>query len=330
MKSCVLIVIAFCLFGCNEDDSTPTLNNTVHLAGFLGNLDGQAVAGYWKDGDYSSLTIDSTNSNVHSLYVDRSSVLVGGWKRGSPSSAVIWHDGMETLIDGSFGGTTLVASQDNNLFAVWNDISEGPVFSKNGNVQPIIDTALNIGPTGLALLGSDMYISGCSSYHDWTSPNAKTYQHAQCWKNGELIFRESENSNALSIFIHRNDIYMAGHLYTPDQLIGNACYWKNGERVDLNEANVIGVARSIFVTDEHVYVAGMIDDQAVYWKDGVPTSLTTEGTYSMANSIFVNGTDVHVAGYEHGYPAYWKNDVKQTISNQDRRGQIKFVVVGSN
>ena len=123
---------------------------------------------------------------------------------------------------------------------------------------------------------------------------------------------------------------MAGHLYTPGKSFGGACYWKNGQRVDLTDANVIAVARSIFVTDEHIYVSGMIDDQAVYWKDGEMVALTTEGTYSMANSIFVNGTDVHVAGYERGYPAYWKNDVRQVIANQDKLGQIKFVVVGSN
>jgi hypothetical protein len=39
---------------------------------------------------------------------------------------------------------------------------------------------------------------------------------------------------------------------------------------------------------------------------------------------------VHVAGNEHGYPAYWKNDVKQDIANQNERGNINFVVVGSN
>jgi hypothetical protein len=330
MKGCIVIVSVLCLLACVEDDSTPRTDNTVHLAGFIATQDGVAVAGYWKDNSYSNLPSDSTYSNVHSMYVDGASVLIGGWKRGTPPRAVIWRDGTENSIDGSSGGTTLVASRDDDLFAVWNADWEGPVFLRNGSVQPIADTALNIGPSGLALLGDDMYVSGCSSYHDWTSPNAKTYQHAQCWKNGELIFRESQNSNALSIFIHEHEIYMAGHLYTPEQSIGNACYWKNGQRVDLTDGNVMAVAKSIFVTNEHVYAAGMIDNQAVYWKDGEAIYLTTEGPYSMANSIFVKGSDVHVGGYEQGHPAYWKNDVRQTIKRQDRLGQVLFVVVGSN
>lgn len=333
MKACILIAITLCLFGCNQDVS-PAADNTVHLAGVLATSTGRVVASYWKDGVYSglSLTNDSTYSGVSSLYVDGSLVLIGGWKWSAnpPSPVVIWQNGNETVIDGAFGSPALIASRNNNLFGVWFEASTGWVFNKNGITQPIIDTAYNIGPTALALLGDDMYISGCSSYHDWTSPDSPSYQHAQYWKNGQLIFRESELSNALSIFIHQNDIYMAGHLYTPEQSFGIACYWKNGQRVDLTDENVIAVARSVFVTDKHVYVAGMIDDQAVYWKDGDAIALTTSGTHSMANSIVVQGTDVHVAGYEHGHPAYWKNDVKQDISNQNKFGQINFLVVGSN
>jgi hypothetical protein len=90
------------------------------------------------------------------------------------------------------------------------------------------------------------------------------------------------------------------------------------------------MAKSVFLSDTHVYASGMIDNQAVYWKDGEVTYLTTEGAFSMANSIFVHGSDLHVAGHEHGHPAYWKNNVRQDIPNQDKLGQILFVVVGAN
>ncbi|HTE31634.1 MAG TPA: hypothetical protein VK666_14730, partial [Chryseolinea sp.] len=314
------------------EEQVSSTEKTVHLAGFLGTSSGGAVASYWKDGAYGGLTHDSIYSQVNSLYVDGSTVLIGGWKivASSPPPALIWQDGIETVIDRAFGSPVLIASRNNNLFGVWHEGLTGWVINKNSTEQPIIDTAYNIGPTGLTLLGDDMYISGCSVWHDG-KPDSKTYQNAQCWKNDQLIFRESENSNAMSIFIHQNDIYMAGYLHDLTSSTITACYWKNGQRVDLN---VSATATSVFVTDAHVYVSGLIIDQgvdkAVYWKDGVATELTKEGTFSMANSVFVQGTDVHVAGYEHGYPAYWKNDVKQNISNQDRRGQIKFVVVGSN
>jgi hypothetical protein len=327
MRHCILIAIVLYLVGCTNDEVGRNVDNTVHLAGYLGVPDAGCVAGYWKDGVHSNLPGDSTNSSVQSLYVDGTSVFIGGWKRGTdPTRAVIWRDGIETIVDESFGGTTLIAARGNNLFGAWYDISEGPVFLKDGVVQPIADTSLNIWPTGLALLGEDMYLSGCSSYHDWTSPDSKTFQHAQCWKNGQLIFRETELSNAMAIFIHRNDIYMAGYHETSQGI--NACYWKNGQRTDLTGEKAI--ARSIFVTESHVYVSGVIDNQAVYWKDGEAIYLTTEGTNSMANSIFVHGSDVHVGGHEQGHPAYWKNDVKENITGEEEPGQILFVVVGSN
>jgi hypothetical protein len=327
MRGCILILITLCFLGCDDHDPNPA-DKTVHIAGFVVNSTGGATASYWEDGAHTALTHDSIYSNVHSLYVDGSSVLIGGWKwNPSPSKSVIWQDGTENIIEGTFGGNTLIASRNNKLFGVWHDSSLRWVYSKNGTIHQIIDTAYNIGANGLALLGDDMYIAGSSAYHDG-KPDSKTYQHAQCWKNGQLIFRENELSNAMSIFIHQNDIYMAGYFENGAFPGNNACYWKNGQRVDLTGAYAIGL--SVFVAGGHVYVSGYMDQQAVYWKDGEMTVLSTPGSYSAANSIFVQGTDVYVAGAEHGYPALWKNDVKQIIQNQEKRGELKFVVVGSN
>jgi hypothetical protein len=332
MKPIILVAITLCLFACGQEEVDP-VDNTVHLAGFTANSSGiggdTGPACYWKDGVYASLTDDSVFSRVNSLYVDGTSVLMGGWRwvANSIPPGVLWQNGEETPVNGAFGTTTLIASRDNKLFGVWAEGFEGWMFHKNGISQPIIDTASNISPSGIAVLGDDLYVSGSSSYHDGR-PESRSEQHAQCWKNGVLIFRENATSHAFSIFIYQNDIYMAGYVYNDASI--NACYWKNGQRVNLTDENVASIAKSIFVVGSKVYVSGMQNDQAVYWKDGSAIVLTSQGPYSMANSIFVKGTDVHVAGHEHGYPAYWKNDVKQDISNQDRLGQIQFVVVGSN
>jgi hypothetical protein len=330
MKRHILIALVLSVFGCTHDEVDPA-TNTVHLAGYLGVPD-DVVACYWKDSVYTELVHDETPSNVTSLSVDGSSVFIAGYKfyLTHQSEAVVWKNGSETIIENAASNTALIASNNDKLFGAWFDLlSFSWVLNTNGTSQPIIDTASNINPTAIGLLGDDVYLSGSSSYHDGT-PDAPTYVHAQCWKNGELIFREPEGSNALSIFVHQNDIYMAGYIYTPGQPVVTACYWKNGERVDLTDGTVNSVAKSVFVTGNHVFVCGMIDNQAAYWKDGESIALTTGSTYSTANSIFVKGTDVHVAGHEQGYPAYWKNDVKQKIQHQNKRGQIKFIVVGSN
>jgi hypothetical protein len=333
MKAFILIAITLCLFSCGEEQGTMTVDRTVHLAGQVENAPGGSgegtLASYWKDGVYTALANPEISSLVGSMYVDGSSVLIGFWKYGEnpPSTALVWHDGTETVMEGVLG-RPMIASRNNDFFGVWAEAAQW-VFHKNGISQPILDTAHSFGPSAMALHGDDLYISGYSAGAK-LSPFDTEILHAQYWKNGQLIFRETEVSNGLSIFTHQNDIYMAGNLYVPGGSSSIACYWKNGQRVNLTDESEFATARSVFVTDEHVYVAGMINDQAVYWKDGEAIALTNMGTFSMANCIFVHEDDVHVGGYQNGYPAYWKNDLRQDIPNQDKRGQIQFIVVGSN
>jgi hypothetical protein len=327
----ILIAITFCLFGCSED-TDPAIDRTVHLAGVVENKGGPGegtLASYWKDSVYSALTGPEVASLVSCMYVDGSSVLIGGLKydNNSASKSLVWQDGTETVLEEAFGNP-MIASRNNNLFGVWLSPT-GWVYHKNGTSKPIIDTAYYFGPMAMALLGDDIYTSGYSAGRT-ISPTGAMIQHAQYWKNGQLIFREREISNGLSIFTHRNDVYMAGVIYQPNGVSSIACYWKNGQRVDLTDGHGVAMAKSVFVTDTHLYAAGMVNDHAVYWKDGETIMLTTNGENSMANSIFVQQEDVHVGGYQNGYPAYWKNSVRQRIANQDKRGQVRFVVVGSN
>lgn len=319
MRSCILIVIAIWFVGCNKDQD-PAVDKTVHLAGYVGMPPGAPLASYWKDGVYTDLTDPNVYSQVTSLYVDNSSVFVGGYKVSPTLQSVYWQDGAETQIAG-VKANPLIAARNNNLFGVWLDEFPGWwVYYKNGSKKPMVDTVQNIGPNGLTLVGDDMYITGVGIGLDQK-------QHAQYWKNGQLMFREREISNSFSIVIHDDDVYMAGYRELPDLV---ACYWKNGQRIELTKEGDKAIARSIYVTDSHVYVAGTIDQQAVYWKDGEAVYLTSEGTYSMANAIFVQGEDIHAAGYEHNHPAYWKNNAKQDIENQEKQGQVLFMVVGSN
>jgi hypothetical protein len=331
MKRCIVIAtVFFCLFSCSEDVKSPASTN-VHLVGYVANPGRPKegiIACYWKDTVYTALTSTMMYSSPGSLYVDGSSVLIGGVTAvsGMPPQSVIWKNGTETVIDGATS-RPLIASHNGNLFGVWRETT-GWVYNKNGDSQSMTDTAFTFAPTSITLLRDDIFISGYSSGH----PSAQTDSppdHAQYWKNGNLIFRENEASSGLSISTHQNDIYMAGYLYDNDNATSTACYWKNGQRVNLTDGSDVATATSVFATDSHVYAAGIINDQAVYWKDGEATILTT-GHYSMANAIYVQGEDVHIAGYQNGYPAYWKNGVRQHIANQETQGQVLYMVVGEN
>lgn len=326
MKRAVLVAIAFCVLGCNKNEVNPPVDNTVHLAGYVGMPDGAAFASYWKDGVYTALGDGSIGTQVNSLYVDGTSVWVGGYRipTAPPSRAVYWQDGIETRIAGGTASMTLIAAHAGKLFGVWHDEKSRWVYLKNGKIQPISDTAWNFGPTSLALKGEDMYVSGAALSFD------NKYQYAQYWKNGIPAFRENISSQAMSVYVHGDDVYLGGYNH-PNPTTQVACYWKNGRRVDLTDLKKgMAAAWSVFVTDEHLYASGTLDGRAVYWKDGEVTYLTDGQEFAMANCIFVREPDVHVGGYENNFPRYWKNNEKQKIDKDDTRGMIKYIVVGSN
>lgn len=328
MRAFILIVIAISLFNCGEDPNPA--NETVHLAGTLvnSNMDGDNTASYWKDGVYTDLTGNNIQSRVSSLYVNGSSVLIGGIKYTAimPTS-IVWKDGIENVIDEAFGNPLIVADK-NNLYGVWLTWTSGYVINKNGTSQPIIDTADYFAPMAMTVHQEDVYPCGFASL-PLTPPDYSSPQFAQYWKNGQLMFRESEASYASSITVHDNNVYMAGAIYN-SMTTSIACYWKNGQRVDLTDGNSSAIVSSIYVTDKAVFVAGVNNNQAVYWKNGEMIQLTNGTIPSGANSIFVKGNDVYVAGAEQGFPAYWKNESRQSIENDDKPGQIRFIVVGSN
>ena len=324
MKGCGLITIVLCFFGCSNEGPSPVRvwapDSTVHLAGNAGG------ASYWKNGVHSALHDTGLLSQVNSMSVDGSTVLIGGWIGGADARKVMWQNGGEIILGAhGGGGVTLVASRDNNVFAVYNQL-----LYKNGTTTPID----NVGwPTAMALQGDDVYIAGASQGNDYPWMVSTFYPldtYALCWKNEQVIFRDTVHSYANTIFIHEDDIYLGGHLNHYPSLDRIACYWKNGQRFKLTAENQDAEVRSLFITDTHIYAAGVINDQAVYWKDGVATFLSSGGMISKANSISVLGTDVYVAGQEDKYPCVWKNGLKQNIPNQEKQGEIKVVVAVSN
>lgn len=326
MKGCIVVAIVLCLVGCGKDDPDPigawTPDSTIHLAGIAG--DGS----YWKNGVHS--TLRENGLWVQSMAVDGSSVVIGGLAFGADGGNVLWYDGQEIKLTTIRGGVVLVAARDKKLFGVWSGTDQLPGWElyMNGTTIPIDYTGW---PTGLALLGDDVYISGTrhGNEYEWmVSPFYSLDTYAMCWKNGKEVFRETDRSYANTIFTHGDDVYMGGHSNHIPSLNKTACYWKNGQRVDLSPEDKDAEVKALFITESHVYAAGVIDGEAVYWKDGLEIIVSSEP--SIANSISVLGDDVYVAGREDKYPAVWKNARRQDIPNQERQGEIKVVVAVKN
>ena len=127
-----------------------------------------------------------------------------------------------------------------------------------------------------------------------------------------------EYGAAEAITVDNGNVYVAGQWFDSTGWNGEACYWINGVRYDLQgggdpNTEVTGIA----FDNGDVYVSGVMSDgstfgtNACYWKNGELFELTDASVDAMANSIGINNGDVYVTGWKiqnHASIAcYWKN-----------------------
>lgn len=130
---------------------------------------------------------------------------------------------------------------------------------------------------------------------------------AAFWKNGVDQNLTVAPSQAFSVFVSGNDVYIAGIVYGDPTI---ATLWKNGVTQPLSEE--VSAAYSVFVSGNDVYVAGEEENEAILWKNGVAQRLGGGRAYS----VYVSGNDVYVAGF-HGDATLWKNGVAQNLGGVD-------------
>ena len=110
------------------------------------------------------------------------------------------------------------------------------------------------------------------------------------------------------------DVYIAGYI---SDGAGNttACYWKNGERVDLGP----GELEDLVVVDGTVYSVGWTyGASSSYWVGN--ESFELEGNGAEAYAIAVHEGDVYTAGRDNAGACYWKNTKKTNLSGGDSSG----------
>jgi hypothetical protein len=123
-------------------------------------------------------------------------------------------------------------------------------------------------------------------------------------------------------------VYIAGSYINDGTDIGNACYWKNGELIDLDSGGYHSYAVSVFVSGNDVYVCGKYryDDvndlwTICYWRNGERIDIVSGYDDTSVDDIIVSGNDIYICGQvsdaggnETAY--YWKNGVS-TVLNSD-------------
>ena len=222
------------------------------------------------------------------------------WKNPRPKDPPYYLSGMEESYATSVfvannhvyvAGAGRAKDENNGLLAaaLWTDGSPKYWGEKD-------DRFTWLGITSLFVSGEDVYIAGRG--RSYKQPKVK----ALLWENGVIqpLTAESDSSEAYSVYVSGNYVYVAGS--DGDK----AVLWKNGVAKHLSDGSSPAAARSVFVSGGDVYVAGADGRKAVLWKNGVAEYLDGDSRGgSSANSVFVSGGNVYVAGEDRWNAILW-------------------------
>jgi hypothetical protein len=242
----------------------------VYAGGF-----GPNNACYWKNLDRIDLWDGIHGSEVFSIFVSGSDVYAGGyWVDGSVYVACYWKNGVKTDV-----GNGTDESMVNAIAVSGDDVYTGG-YQYIGSTRygcywkNTERTNRDAEIKSIVVSGDDTYMAGANYY----------------WKNDERFEVGSGLTGPTlnAMYISGADVYAGGRYYDTSLSHEVACYWKNGERVDLGleKASVI---QSLFVSGSDVYAGGLWSNSGVYtacyWVNGVRTDLDEYNSY--VYSIFI-------------------------------------------
>ena len=242
------------------------------------------VAALWKNGIKQTLIVEKKiYAKAQSVFVADNDVYVAGHNE---NVAILWKNGTPQ-----------------NLTECYED------YRKNRAVV-----------NSVYVSGNDVYVVGYEEVYDVSLDDWCTLkkQVAKLWKNGvaQSLADENKFTEAHSVFVSGNDVYVAGHEYNTGKRF--VVLWKNGIAQKFTDGNSYLNTYSVFVSGNDVYVTGY----GILFKNGIKQTLPTNDYFGNASSksVYVSGKDVYVAGYE-GYtiydPVLWKNGVLQNLNHSD-------------
>jgi hypothetical protein len=283
---------------------------------------------------WATSTVDTSKSGMATVTVDTSGTppaldayLLGYANVSGKVTPCYWVDGKRILLSlpstAKGGVARFIAESGSDVYitGVYYDDNDYVMlcYWKNGVLNPLPFTGIEVEATGIAVSGSDVYIAG---YYYEDEDSAKPCY----WKNGSFntLSFTGIRGKTTAIAVSGSDVYITGHVQ-PDDNSYIPCYWKNGTRVALPINVKYGDATGIVVSGSDVYITGHFGDgkylTPCYWKNGILNTLSVNGTDGYAGGITVSGSDVYITGlyYEDGGPAkpyyscYWKNGSFNTL-----------------
>jgi hypothetical protein len=287
----------------------------------------------WKNGEtqtlgtiFRDLNWEETTfgiPNVRSVFVHENDVYLISIDRsthGFGYSSYLYKNGERQLItdNASFSPQIFVSQNDVYLVGTWeleDMYTNTTTLWKNG----VFSKISGILPSSVFVSDDNLYIVG------WSGCNH--YPEATAWYNNRSHFLRDNssggNSHANSIYVHQNNVYVAGTTGFADyddidyelNSKPRATLWVNGVPQTLSNQN--SGAIEVIVDDKFVYVLGYTNvphtetGSIVLWKNGEEHVIFTEMSQP---AMYVFHGDVYIVGNQTGKTVLWKNGIIQTIS----------------
>jgi hypothetical protein len=190
----------------------------------------------WKN-SVPQILSDRTGDIYCSVFVSGNDVYVTGNTAGSTSK--MWKNGVECYTKN--GTVSSIFVSGNDIYETGSEdrdnfITIDKVWKNNEELYTLYDSRkqFNARANSICVSGSDVYAAGCEIRDNGFV--------AMLWKNGipQSLGKETVPSEASSVFVFGNDVYVAGYAEEA------AAVWKNGDMQVLADAEN-SVACSIFV-----------------------------------------------------------------------------------
>ncbi len=271
---------------------------------------------YWVNG--SQQTLPGTGSAYAvSICVDGTGTVynAGAYEDSGTSYACFWIGGTFIDLRGTEDSSCAVqiAIDGASIHVLSHENSGGTRLARlltfDGSGTPVgtpLEYSLTETESELFMLGTDVYIAGTQ-----IGPG----DHAAYYRknDGAAVVCPGNGPRLSGIWSNGTDVYVYGDIDY------DACYWKNGSRVDLPEGS--GVS-AVTTSGADLYVAGYMIDvtgpyssetSVAYWKNGSAWQLPGEDAISAAIQV-VGGVDIYNAGhaaYQSAETAcYWINGTR--------------------
>ena len=303
-------------------------DKNVYVAGFETNSAGIQVAKLWVNGVGTDLTDGKHNAEANSVVVSGGKVYVAGFEDSATAAAKLWVNNVATTLNSGTLATSVYVYKG-DVYVTGSTSNANAVIWKNGVVTVLDGSgAQDYPPTSIFVAQNHVYVTGDGSptnnlMDKWllkldsvNQANIKSdlfdrggsylyefpYHIGVIWKDGAadnpvLSGDYQALTYARSVFVNGSDVYIAGgNLQT-----NVATLWKNGASTNLSVYPNQSIAYSVYASGSDVYVAGMATNAngkrvATLWKNNVATNIgnsdedkSTPGQNGggQANSVFV-------------------------------------------